>query len=186
MFLLFIFSASPAFAQTDTNALPALAPAYGELPPTFWQHYETPIFVGSFALLAVAFLFLRVLLRPETPVILPPEVLACRTLTKLQPRPEDGKLLSEVSQVLRRFVGAVCNFQGAQMTTAEFAAALTGGAKISPQLAEALLTLLCACDKDKFAARNAAPPLNAVGRALELVARIENETRRRDAGAPSA
>ena len=34
MFLLFIFIALSLSAQTSTNDLPALVPAYGELPPT--------------------------------------------------------------------------------------------------------------------------------------------------------
>ena len=74
MFLL--LSALPICVEADTNALPALAPAYGELPPTFWEQHESTVIVAGFAFLAVAFLFLRGLLRPETKVILPPEVVA--------------------------------------------------------------------------------------------------------------
>ena len=54
-----------AAIAADTNALPALAPAYGELPPTFWEQHQSTIIVGGFAFLAVASLFLRVWLRPE-------------------------------------------------------------------------------------------------------------------------
>ena len=62
-----------AFAA-DTNALPALAPAYGELPPTFWEQHQTAIFIASFALLAFVFLFVKTMLRPESPKILPQSV----------------------------------------------------------------------------------------------------------------
>ena len=122
MFLL--LSALPLCAQTSTNALPALAPAYGEIPPPFWEQHETAIIAAGFAILAFAFLFLRVMFRPEKKVILPPEVLARQALANLQPQPETGKLLSEVSQILRRYLIAAFELPPGEMTTAEFCAAI--------------------------------------------------------------
>jgi len=158
----------------DTNALPALAPAYGELPPTFWEQHQSAIIMGSFTFLAVAFLFLRVWLRPETPVMLPPEVSAREALTRLLRQPEDGKLLSEVSQILRRYVVAAFELPPGEMTTAEFCATLAGQAKIGAELAQSISGFLRECDERKFSTAPAATPLNAARRALDLVGLAES------------
>ena len=69
-----------AVIAADINVLPALAPAYGEIPPTFWEQHQTTIIIASFAVLAFAFLFVKVMLRPESPRILPPETVARQAL----------------------------------------------------------------------------------------------------------
>lgn len=171
MFLL--LSALPLCAQTSTNELPALAPAYGELPPPFWEQHETAIIVGGFAILAFAFLFLRVMLRPETTVILPPEVLARQALANLQPRPETGKLLSEVSQILRRYLIATFELPPGELTTAEFCAAIASHEPIGDALAKSIADFLRDCDQSKFSNSPATAPLNAAAAALELVSRAE-------------
>jgi hypothetical protein len=171
-----------AVAQAaDTNAIPALAPAYGELPPTFWEQHQSTMIVGGFALLAVAFLFLRVWLRPETPVVLPPEVLAREALAKLLHQSEDGKLLSEVSQILRRFLVAAFELPPGEMTTAEFCKVIAGHAEIGTELAQSISDFLRACDERKFSTAPAAAPLGAASRALELIAIAEQKARRQDA-----
>jgi hypothetical protein len=164
----------------DTNALPALAPPYGELPPSFWERHEMAIIVGGFALLAVFFLFLRVWLRPEAPVIVPPEILARQALEKLQAQPEDGKVLSEISQVLRRYLVATFALPGDEMTTAEFCAALAADEKMSAELAQTISNFLRECDARKFSPAKSSAQINAAQHALGIVAQIENETRRRD------
>ena len=169
MFLLLIFSALSLLAQTPTNALPALSPAYGEMPPTFWEQHESPIVVGGFAFLAVAFLFLRVWLRPESKVILPPEILARNALTQLLRQPEDGKLLSEVSQILRRYVGETFNLPNNEMTTAEFCATIASNQQMGAELAQTISSFLRECDVRKFSPNSSSAPLNAATRALELV-----------------
>ena len=162
-----------AAIAANPDALPALAPAYGELSPTFWEQHETAIIVGSFTFIAFTILLLKVMLRPKTPALLPPEVLARRTLAKLEPQPEDGKVLSEVSQILRRYVVAVFQLPSAEMTTAEFCAALAGSEKTGPELARSISSFLSECDERKFSTAPAATPINAVIRALELIALSE-------------
>jgi hypothetical protein len=157
----------------DTNSIPALAPTYGELPPTFWEQHQTTIIIGGFALLAVAFLFLRVWLRPETPVVLPPEVLAREALTKRLRQPEDGKLLSGVSQILRRYIVVAFELPPGEMTTAEFCIVIAGHAKIGAELAQSIAGFLRECDERKFSTAPAAAPLNAASRALDLVGLAE-------------
>jgi hypothetical protein len=169
----FIFFGMSVSAQTSTNALPALSPAYPEMPPTFWEQHEPAIIVVGFSLLAVAFLFLRVWLRPETPMILPPEVLTRGALTQLLRQPEDGKLLSKVSRILRRYVAAAFELPGGELTTAEFSAALAGSEKVGAELAQIISSFLRECDERKFSPDSSSAPLNAVNRALELVQQIE-------------
>lgn len=160
-------------SAADTNALPALAPAYGELPPTFWQQHETAIVVGGFALLAFVVLILKVMLRPKSNVILPPEVLARDALMKLLRQPEDGKLLSEASQILRRYVSAAFALPAGELTTTEFCAALAASEKAGAELAQSVSDFLRECDERKFSPANPSAPFNAANRALELVARAE-------------
>ena len=171
----------PLCAQSSTNTLPALAPAYGELPPTFWELHQSTIIVAGFAFLAVAFLFLRVWLRPAAPVILPPEVLVRQTLAKLQPQPEDGRLLSEVSQCLRRYVSEAFNLPSHELTTAEFCSAIQTAPQIGAGLAGTIAGFLRECDVRKFSPANSAAPLDAVNRALELITLAEKARDGRDA-----
>ena len=172
LFVLVTCFAQSIFGQT-TNTPPALVPAYGEIPPTFWEQHQTPIIIGSFAVIAFAFLFLKVMLRPETNLILPPEAVARQTLAKLQGQPEDGKLLSEVSQILRGYFSAVFELPATEMTTAEFCAAITAHEKIGAELAQTVSSFLRVCDKDKFAQKIIAPPINAIDRARDLISRSE-------------
>lgn len=174
LFLLSAFSASSALGQTNTNALQTLAPAYGELPPTFWERYGVGILIITGVLVVAAGVVVWRKLSPAPAPVVAPETIARGALAQLQHRPEDGKLLSEVSQILRRYAGAIFGFPGAEMTTTEFTATVAAGPGIDSQLAEALANFLRACDQGKFMAQNEAPPLNAVERAMQLIEQIEN------------
>ena len=167
MFLL--FSTLPLYAQSDTNAAPMLAPAYGELPLTFWEQHQAAILVAGFAFLGFALLSLTLWLRPQTEVILLPEVVARQALAKLQGRPEDGKLLSEISQILRRYIATVLKFPSAEMTTTECYAALSTNPAIGSELARAIASFLRECDNRKFSPAPSAAPFGGTDRALELI-----------------
>ena len=118
------------------------------------------------------------LFRSKPAPVLPPEKIAREALAKLQAQPEDGKLLSEVSQVLRRYVGAVFGFPGGEMTTAEFCSNISRNEKIGTELSGAIASFLRECDVRKFSPANSATPVNAVSRSVEFVSRIEKETHR--------
>ena len=164
-----------AVIAVDTNSLPALAPAYGELPPTFWEQHQTPIIIGVFALIAFAFLFVKTMLRPESPKILAPEVVARQALAILKSQPEDGNILSAVSHSLRRYLGESFNLPNQELTTAEFCAAIEVSPQIGIALARNIASFLRECDTRKFSPTHAAAPLNAATRALELVALAEKQ-----------
>ena len=168
IFLSLAFVANAA----DTNTLPTLVPAYGEIPPTFLGQHETAVIIGCFAFLAFAFLFLKAMFRPKSKRVLPPEIVARAALTKLQSQPEDGKLLSEVSQVLRRYVVAKFDLPAAELTTAEFCAALADHEKIGAELADSISAFLRECDKQKFSSSPSAP-LHAATTALGLITSVE-------------
>ena len=168
----FLFLALAATAA-DTNALPALAPAYGELPPTFWEHHQSSITIAGFAFLAFVFFFLKMKLRTKNPEILPPEIMACRALAKLQNQPEDGNVLSAASQILRRYVSETFNLPDTGLTTAEFCSALESNQLLGSELAALVPSFLRECDVRKFSPANSASPLNAVSRELELIGQIE-------------
>ncbi len=170
MLLLWDFSLS---AQPATNALPALAPAYGKIPPTFWEQHGTAMLIGGFVLAVLAVLLIWKLLQPKPPVVLPPEMLAREALAKLQGQPEDGNLLSEVSQILRHYIGTEFKLPNGELTTAEFCAVIAGNERIGAELVQTIASFLRECDVRKFSPANAATPINAVSRALELILRAE-------------
>jgi hypothetical protein len=117
-------------------------------------------------------------LRPER--ILPPAIVAREALAKCRVLPEDGKVLSQVSQTLRRYVGAVLQFPQGEFTTAEFCRELEHNERITPQLKRAIADFLLACDERKFSPAVLSGPLDAAGRALEFVDCIEKESCRQD------
>ncbi len=173
--MFFIFSALPLFAQPATNEPPALVPAYGEIRPTFWEQHGMFVIIGSIALIILVALVLWKMLQPKPAVVPPPEVLARAALTKLLHQPEDGKLLSEVSQILRRYVSAAFALPAAELTTKEFCAAMEGQEQIGAELAQKISSFLHECDAKKFSPSAAATPINAANRALEFVSLAEKQ-----------
>ena len=139
------------------------------------------ILVAGMAVIALAVLILWKLFRPKPPVKLSPEVVAREALTKLLRQSEDGKLLSNVSQILRRYVTAAFELPAAELTTTEFCAALAASVKVGTEPAQTISDFLRACDERKFSTSPAAAPLNAATHALELVALTENARHRQDA-----
>ena len=90
-------------------------------------------------------------------------------------------MLSEVSQILRRYVGTVFGFPGGEMTTAEFCTAISRHEKIGTEFSGVIASFLRECDVRKFSLKNSATPVNAVQRALELVDQTQKVRDRRDA-----
>ena len=167
-----LLAAQPAFASTNTptnGEIPALRPPRPELAPTYWEQHSVGVVVcvGLFlALIGVAIWFLT---RPKPPVVVPPEVLARKALEPLAQRPEDGALLSQVSQILRHYVSAAFDLPPIELTTTEFCRAIAGHERVGPELAVALSEFLHQCDQRKFSPPAPAPPLSVVAHALKLI-----------------
>ena len=170
--LLLLAVASDLTVHAQTNDLLTLVPAYGEIPPTFWEQHKAIVIIGIFAFLLLAALVVWKIFNPKPAPVLPPETIAREALARLRAQPEDGKLLSEVSQILRRYIGAVFGFPGGEMTTAEFCGAISRHEKIGTELSGVMSSFLRECDVRKFSPVNSATPVNAVHRALELVKNI--------------
>lgn len=168
---LFVWLALDALAQQE---LPKLLPPYGELPPTFWEQSGTTVIVSAILALLVVVLAIWLLLRPKPVVALPPEIQARTALEGLLSLPEDGALLSRISQILRHYVLAAFELPSGEPTTAEFCRLIAGEDKIGSELSAALASFLRQCDDRKFALANPMPPLGAATRALELVALSES------------
>jgi hypothetical protein len=171
MFFPVIFSTLPAHGQT--NALPPLSPPYGELPPTFWgQHGMTAVIVGLAMIVLAAFGF-WLIFRPRPKIMVPPAVQARHTLEVLRGQTENGALLVRVSQILRNYFIAAFQLTSGELTTAEFARALAGCPQIENRLADDVTGFLRDCDERKFSPTQVSAPLDAVNRALQLVAATE-------------
>jgi hypothetical protein len=176
-----LFLLSPAIFAADTNDLPALVPAYPEIPPSFWQQHKIAVIIGGFLFILAQSLWLYKMLMRLQPKIEPVENLTRAALTGLLNEPEDGKLLSEVSRILRGYFGKQFQTRGEEATTAEFVAALNENKKITAELAEKVSSFLHECDARKFSTARAVKELDAAERALDLVNKAEKIRARKNA-----
>jgi len=139
------------------------------MPLAFWEQYGLWVVLGGVAVLALAGAGAWLLTRPKPPVVVAPEEQARGALEPLREKPEDGALLSRVSQVLRHYVTAAFHLPPEELTTAEFCRAMSGQGRIGPDLSAALSEFLRQCDERKFSPPAPTPPLSAVAQALKLI-----------------
>lgn len=173
---------SSAIFAADTNDLPALAPAYPEIPPTFWQQHKVAVIIGGFLFIIAQSLWLYKMLMRLQPQVEPVENLTRAALTDLLNEPEDGKLLSDVSRILRGYFGKQFQMAGEEATTAEFIAALEQNHKLDSGLKTRVAAFLRECDAQKFSPAAGKPEIDAAERALDLV----NEAEKLRAGQSAA
>jgi len=157
------------FGLSLPDDIPPLRPPHAEIPPTFWEQYGLLVIVFGVLVLGLVCAAAWFLTRPKPPMIVPPEVQARQALETLRRQPEDGALLSRVSQILRRYVAAAFDLPPGELTTAEFCRAIAGHGQIGPELSAALSEFLRQCDQRKFAPSAPAAPFGAVAQALKLV-----------------
>jgi hypothetical protein len=151
------------------DGIPPLRPPRPEIPPTFWEQHGAWVILAGVLLLGVIAAGIWWLTRPKPAVVVPPAVQARQGLEPLRQKPEDGALLSQVSQVLRRYVSAAFGLPPGEMTTADFCRAIAGQGRIGPDLSAPLGDFLRKCDERKFAPSAPAPALGAADQALKLV-----------------
>jgi hypothetical protein len=169
---------SEGLAQKPSAALPPLAPPHAELPPTFWESHGTAVLISGGAGLVLVAVALWLLLRRRPRPTERPEVITRAALAMLAGEAENGKTLSEVSQILRRYVVLAFGLPAGEMTSAEFYAALAACQRVDVNLGEALSAFLRECDRRKFSGAAADAPMQAAARALELVSQIEKQSGR--------
>ncbi len=163
---LLAFAARVSLAQS-TNDVPPLLPALPEIPPTLWEQHGVMIvvlMVVAVALLATAIWWL---LQPKPPVPVPIEIQTRNELELLRNQTEDGKIISRVSQVLKRYIAVAFELPTSEMTTAEFTQAVAGSEKVGNDLAARIGDFLRQCDEQKFSL-GAGVQTSACSRALEL------------------
>jgi hypothetical protein len=166
----FAFSAR---ALTDTNALPALAPPDAEIPVTFWEKYGLWIAAIGIGLVVLLLLVLWKSFERKPPVLPPPADTARAALAALPVGREDAAVLRRVVQILQIYFITGFKVVPSALTTAEFGDALARQEKIGAELAGQVTAFLRQCDERKFSTAPGAAPLNAVTRALELIALAE-------------
>lgn len=173
-----ILSGHASSSSPSADDIPPLAPPLPEIQPTFWEQHGLLVLAGS--LVAVALLaFLGWLwLRPQPVPPVPPEARVRAELTALRQSPETGEILSRISQALHHYLVAAFSLPPEELTTTEFCRLLNERPAIGAGLAAATSEFLRQCDERKFSPGPATAPLNAVPRALELVAQAE--VRRRE------
>lgn len=165
-----------SFAATnplDLDAIPPLHPARAEIPPTFREQYGLWVVVGSIAVLALICGIAWLLSRSKPPIVVPPALRARQALEQLQQRPEDGVVLSWVSQILRHYVNSAFGLPPEQVTTTEFCDLIAINQNLGPGLATDIAQFLRTCDERKFAAPKSESSLGAAAQALKLIDRAE-------------
>jgi len=174
--ILFLLAAPPLHGQTsvtETNAPLKLLPPYGELPQTFWEQNKIAILSAGLGVVALLIFFLWLAFRPKPKIIIPPEIQAREALQNLSSQPEDGALLSRVSQIVRNYFSAAFQLSPGELTTTEFCREISGNEKISAELSTSAANFLRECDNHKFSTTAAAGKIDAVNRALNLIEQAE-------------
>ena len=166
----------------SADDIPPLRPARPELPPGFWEQYGGWVIAGCVVLVVLATAAIVWLSRPKPAPPLCPAAEAREALDRLRGQPEDGALLSRVSQVLRHYVMAVFGLPPGELTTTEFCRALIPLDRIGPPLSVPLTDFLRECDRRKFApGAPVTESIAAVNRALDFIkdceARLEQSRR---------
>jgi len=168
-----VFGGVGAVCAQSTNLISEeilpLEPPLKEIPPTLWEQHAPILVVCAILLIGLVCVLLWYLLRPVSPVPVPPEAQARKELTPLVPVTESGVVLSQVSQILRRYTCAAFELGTEEQTTTDFCATIQANDRIGAELAAALDDFMRTCDKRKFSPSEPMPPLGAAHRALSLV-----------------
>jgi hypothetical protein len=162
-----------ALSSLAQEKLPALRPPLGEMPPTFWEQHGTAVLVAVPVAMLLLALGIWLWLRPKPIAPVPPEVQARKALEELLKQPEDGAVISRVSQILRRYVLAVFELPAGEPTTAEFSQLLATSETIGAELCTTLTGFLRQCDERKFAPNSPSTP-GVATQALRLIEQAES------------
>ena len=164
----------PAAARAAaTNAVPTLAPAYGEIPTPFWEQHGLAIIIGGALFAALASLAAWLIFQPKPQPVPSPATVARAALAGLSGHPETGVVLSQISQILRRYLVTAFGLAAGEPTTTEFLALIARHEPMAAELAVPLAAFLRECDERKFSPAAAPAPLGGVHRALKLIALAE-------------
>jgi hypothetical protein len=161
----------PITALAQEQQPPPLLPPHDLMPASFWEQHGWQVIAAAAGAVIVLALLILWLCRARPVVIEPPIVVARRALAKLQGRAEDGLLVAEVSQILKRYVLAALQLPPDEFTSAEFRTMLGGRPEFNAELSREIGDFLRRCDEWKFAHVPPVGQLNAVAHAFDLVDR---------------
>ena len=179
-----VLSGYASFSSLASDDIPPLAPPLPEIPPSPWEQFGWLLWILVPLLLVALGLLVWLLLRPGRPPILPaPAAQARAAIVVLQSQPEEGAVLSRISQTLRRYLISAFWLQPDEATTAEFCTRLQESDRVGPELAAAIGNFLRQCDEQKFSPVHVTAPFKAAQRALELVELAEVRCMKLRAGA---
>ncbi len=151
------------------DTIPPLRPPLGEIPPTFLEQHSLLVILLGVLLLALLGVAVWWLSGPRPVAVVPPETQARQALEPLREQPEDGAVLSRISQILRRYVGAAIGLPQGELTTADFCRTIADNGRLGPELSGTLGDFLQKCDEHKFAPPVPRPALGAVACALKII-----------------
>src|SRR5262249_52431622 len=164
--IIYVFTliAALAAATNDGPELPSssLRPPRGEISASFWEQYGLWVVLGAVLALGTFAALIWLLVRPRPPVPIPPAVQAREELEPLKQKPEEGFLLSDISQILRHYLAAVFPLPSGELTTTDLSRSIVQDQQIGPELGSEVIEFLRACDLRKFAPAPPATPLDAV------------------------
>jgi hypothetical protein len=146
-----------------------LRPPRAELPPGFWEQHGWWVALLSALGLAIVSLVAWLFSRPRRELMIGPAAWARQMLEPLRDQPEDGAILSRVSQVLRQYVAASFGLSSDEMTTTEFCRLLSQREAAGSEFCAAASQFLRQCDQQKFAPSSAASGMGAVSQVLILI-----------------
>ncbi len=153
----------------DPDAIPPLLPPRGEIPPAFWEQNRLGVIIFGVLLLGLVCAAVWWLRRRRPAVIVPPEAEARQALEPLREQTEDGAVLSRISQILRRYVGAAFGLPPGEMTTTDFCRAIADHERLGLELSASLSDFLRQCDERKFAPAAPRPALGAAAQAFKFI-----------------
>lgn len=164
-----------AVGQSATNAeeIPPLRPPRAEIPPSFLEQHSGGLIAGCLILVVTIGIALWFMLRVRPRATVPPATQARQVLNPLLGQPENGILLSRVSQTLRRYVMAAFGLAPGELTTTEFCEVISANPSVGSQLSSEIGEFLRCCDQRKFALVKDPSSLNAVSTALRFVEESE-------------
>jgi len=166
------FASTVLAAETNAELLdkiPPLKPPRTEIPPSFWEQHGIAITLSAIAAVLVVAAVVSFLARPKQTIVAPPAALAREALNFLHGQPEDGFVVSRVSQIVRRYIAAEFSLGSDELTTSEFERVVAGSEKVGDEVKTQVASFLRDCDQRKFSPSPPAPPLNAVSTASRLV-----------------
>ena len=161
------------------EAIPDLLPVESPLPPAFWE--QPRVIWGLAGLVAMSVVLWWVWRRDRAGLAVAPAA-AAREALRDQPAGTDGPpAAGAVLRVLRRYLPAVLNWPGTELTVDEMVLRIQADERVSAALKVELAGLLRECEQWQFSDVRREHPGRLADRALDVVEQIEaaeNPTRR--------